>query len=240
MTTDIHEVQLDAVRFARAGQIFAFDLRMHAPFTAIAGSSGSGKTTLLHLIAGFEQANGGRILIDKRDVTGLHPSERPVSLVFQENNLFAHLDIFTNVALGVSPSLSLQKDDRDRVSEALSRTGLAGYEKRLPASLSGGERQRAAFARALVRNQPLLLLDEPFAALDPALRIDMGLLLKELQKETGIMVIMVTHMPEEVSRLADQLVFLAHGRAVYTGPADAIVDPNGPPELKAFAGQMSP
>ena len=141
--------------------------------TAMIGPSGSGKSTLLNLVAGFETPRSGRVLIGGRDVTALPPSARPVSMVFQENNLFAHLDVEKNVGLGRSPALRLTAEDRRAVAEALSRTGLAGKEKRLPRELSGGERQRVALARVLVRDRPVLLLDEPFASLGPALRDDM-------------------------------------------------------------------
>ena len=106
----------------------------------------------------------------------------------------------------------------------------------MPASLSGGERQRAAFARALVRNRPFLLLDEPFAALDPALRVSMGALLRELQAETGIMIVMVTHLPEEVERLADHVVFIERGQIGFSGPPARAMEADAPPALRAFLG----
>ncbi|MNH99073.1 Thiamine import ATP-binding protein ThiQ [compost metagenome] len=135
-----------------------------------------------------------------------HPSERPVSVVFQDHNLFAHLDIFTNVALGLNPSLRLSPQDRDRAENALVRVGLAGFGKRMPGSLSGGEKQRAAFARALLRNKPVLLLDEPFAALDADLRLQMSALLLDLHKETANTVVMITHDREEIARIADRIL----------------------------------
>ncbi|MET3598354.1 thiamine ABC transporter ATP-binding protein [Martelella mangrovi] len=171
--------------------------------TAVTGRSGSGKTTLLNLIAGFEKPDSGRVLIGGQVMNDLHVANRPVTVVFQENNLFAHLDIFTNTGLGVDPGLRLDENGRRRISEALARVGLAGFEKRMPASLSGGERQRAAFARALVRNRPILLLDEPFAALDPEMRGEMGTLLLELHAETGNTVMIVSHEPDEVEAIAD-------------------------------------
>src|SRR5690606_10209232 len=124
--------------------------------------SGAGKTTLLNLVAGFEKPESGRILIGGRDVTLLGPAQRPVSMVFQENNLFAHLSVEKNVGLGRSPSLRLKEADRAAIHDALARTGLSGKQKRLPSELSGGERQRVALARVLVRDRPVLLLDEPF------------------------------------------------------------------------------
>lgn len=236
MSVSAHCLRLEGVEYERGTQRFRFDLTLRAAITTIAGASGSGKTTLLHLVAGFETPSAGRIFLDELDVTSLHPSERPVSLVFQDNNLFAHLDIATNVGLGIKPSLQLTEEDRARVSSALARTGLGGYEKRLPGSLSGGERQRAAFARALVRNRPFLLLDEPFAALDPGLRLTMGELLKELQWETGIMVMLVTHLPEEVERLSDDVVFIDRGEVVFSGPVADALSVRAPTGLQAFLG----
>lgn len=206
-------VVLEDVRLRLGSADFHFDCRIAGGvITAVAGPSGSGKSTLLNLIAGFEQPDAGRVLIGEQDVSGLSPADRPVSLVFQDNNLFAHLDLFTNVGLGIDPAMRLKPGDRLAVSEALARVGLRGYEKRLPATLSGGERQRAAFARALVRRKPVMLLDEPFAALDPGLRMAMADLLLDLHRETGHTIVIVTHDPQEVARLATDVLFLEAGR----------------------------
>ncbi|MBA3039874.1 MAG: ATP-binding cassette domain-containing protein [Alphaproteobacteria bacterium] len=206
-------VMLEDVRLILGSADFQFDCRIvGGAITAVAGPSGSGKSTLLNLIAGFEQPDQGRVLIADDDVSRLSPADRPVSLVFQDNNLFAHLDLFTNVGLGIEPAMRLKPGDRLAVSEALARVGLGGYEKRLPATLSGGERQRAAFARALVRRKPVMLLDEPFAALDPGLRSAMADLLLDLHRETGHTIVIVTHDPQEVARLAADVLFLEAGR----------------------------
>lgn len=180
--------------------------------TAVTGRSGSGKSTLINLIAGFEMPHSGRIVINGEPVNGIHVSDRPVTLVFQDNNLFAHLDIFTNIGLGIDPGLKLDSRARKRIGDALDHVGLKGFEKRMPGSLSGGERQRAAFARALVRNRPVLLLDEPFAALDPDMRAEMGALLLELHRETGNTVVMVSHEPEEMDAIADRRLVIENGR----------------------------
>ncbi|SCB22139.1 ATP-binding cassette domain-containing protein [Rhizobium hainanense] len=214
---------------------FRFDCTLpQGKIIAVAGPSGSGKSTFLNLLAGFEQPNRGRIVLAGEDVTGLHPAERPVSLVFQDNNLFTHLDLFTNVGLGISPSLKLSKEDRQRVSEALARVGLPGFEKRKPGTLSGGERQRAAFARALVRDKPILLLDEPFAALDPGLRSGMVELLKILHRETGNTVLIVSHDPAEVRRLADHAAFIAGGTIELAAPIGTFLETDGIPALTTF------
>ena len=148
-------VRLDGVTFSYGEASMAFDLTVEAgSVTAIMGPSGSGKSTLLNLVAGFETPKSGRVLIDDRDMTHEPPAARPLSMVFQENNLFAHLDVAQNVGLGRSPALRLTPSDRTAVSEALVRTGLGGKEHRLPRELSGGERQRVALARVLVRDRP--------------------------------------------------------------------------------------
>lgn len=215
-------INLSGVRLALGSARFFFDCILPGgEITAVVGPSGSGKSTLLNLVAGFERPDVGRVLIGGEEVTERHPSERPVSLVFQDNNLFSHLDLASNVGLGISPSLRLSASEKDAVDEALQRVGLAGFGKRLPATLSGGERQRAAFARALVRRKPVLLLDEPFAALDPELRTSMRALLKELHQETGNTVLIVTHDPEEVQRTADHVLTLKGGEIVASGAVDA-------------------
>ena len=161
------------VRFAE--KQLAFDCAIPAgAAVAVAGPSGAGKSTLFNVIAGFERPASGSVTLLGKDMAGRDPAERPVSIVFQDNNLFAHLSIAENVGLGIDPGLKLDSSGRQRVFAALARVGLGGYERRLPGSLSGGERQRVALARALVRRRPILLLDEPFAALDPAMRAEMA------------------------------------------------------------------
>lgn len=218
MTGDEFAVGLDKVTLRLGTQDFDLDCTFpQGQTTAVVGASGSGKSTLLNLIAGFEVPDSGRVLIGGQDMKALDPSERPVSSIFQDNNLFVHLDIFTNVALGISPGLKLRAEDRQRIDVALTRVGLAGFDKRLPGTLSGGERQRAALARALVRKRPIMLLDEPFAALDPGLRAGMASLLLDLHAETKNTVIIVTHHPDDIKKLAQRVVFLDRGRVVYSG-----------------------
>ena len=213
------EIRLDHVRLVLGRTRFHFDCRLPAgAITAITGPSGSGKSTLLNLIAGFEAPDEGKVLFDGRDVGELHPSERPVSLIFQDHNLFGHLDIFTNVGLGINPSLALDAQDKQAIARSLERVGLAGMEKRMPATLSGGERQRVAFARALVREKPVLLLDEPFAALDPGLRLGMSTMLLDLHRETGSTILIVTHDPGELRRLASNVIFIDENEILVQAP----------------------
>ncbi|MGO4437343.1 thiamine ABC transporter ATP-binding protein [Rhizobium sp. RAF56] len=226
---------MSGVRLRLGLRDFRFDCALpKGRIIAVTGPSGSGKSTLLNLLAGFETAESGRIAFDGVDMTGRHPAERPVSLIFQDNNLFAHLDLFTNVGLGISPSMRLSTPDRERISEALVRVGLGGYEKRMPGTLSGGERQRAAFARALVRHRPVLLLDEPFAALDPSLRVDMAELLLDLHRETGNTVVIVSHDPKEVRRLADFAVFIDGGEIRLAAPLSEFLECRTLPSLRQF------
>ncbi|PSH59271.1 ATP-binding cassette domain-containing protein [Phyllobacterium endophyticum] len=204
--------------------------------TAIIGPSGAGKSTLLNLIAGFERAKSGRIFIAGADVTYAAPSERPVSMVFQDNNLFAHLDVAANVGLGRKPNLRLDEADKAAIADAIRKVGLAGKEQRKPEALSGGERQRVAIARALVRNRPILLLDEAFASLGPALRHEMLDLVGSLQDETAMTVVMVTHHPDDALRLRSMLVFLDKGKVVASGPAANLLSTGAPTLLRKYLG----
>ncbi|OLP60178.1 thiamine ABC transporter, ATP-binding protein [Xaviernesmea oryzae] len=213
----------------------SFDCRIDAGgITAVLGPSGSGKSTLLNLIAGFETPDRGHVTLMGQRMDDVAPSRRPVSVIFQDNNLFAHLDVTTNIGLGIDPGLKLSADDRARIGQALARVGLADYEKRRPPSLSGGERQRVALARALVQTRPILLLDEPFAALDPALRAGMSALIGELQAERQMTVLLVTHHPEDVRRLADDVLFLEEGRILLHAPREAFLQRRDLPAVAAF------
>ena len=230
-------VELRAVTFYYEDMVMSFDLAVMAgEFMAIIGPSGAGKTTLFALIAGFERPDNGRIMIAGTDVTELVPSARPVTTLFQEHNLFAHLDLAANVGLGIDPRLRLGAEDRRRVSAALGRVGLGGFEKRLPGQISGGERQRAALARSLVRNRPVLLLDEPFAALGPALRRDMLDLVRDIRRERGLTVLMVSHLSEDASHAADRTAFVHRGRVIKLAPTAELFAARGIPELDAYLG----
>lgn len=236
-TTPGAELRLDRVAFSYGGPEMRFDLTVQAgSITALMGPSGSGKSTLLSLVAGFETPLSGRILIGGQEVTHMPPARRPVSMVFQENNLFAHLDVAANVGLGRSPSLRLSRHDRADIAEALAQVGLADKSARLPRELSGGERQRVALARVLVRSRPVLLLDEAFASLGPALRSEMLDLVRRLHERTGMTILMVTHDPEDALAVAPDMAFLDAGRVAAAGKTAHLLSADGPEPVARYLG----
>ena len=203
---------------------------------AIMGASGSGKSTLLHVLAGFETPLTGSIAFTGVDMMSSEPAARPVSILFQDNNLFGHLTVAQNTGLGIAPRLTLSKTENEAVEQALSNVGLNGFGRRLPSELSGGERQRAALARCLLRNKPILLLDEPFAALGPALKADMLALVDDVVAETGATLLMVTHDPNDARGHSDLVVFVDDGVA-HAPIATADLFANPPAALRAYLGQ---
>jgi thiamine transport system ATP-binding protein len=202
-----------------AGFSARYDLAVpRGALCAVVGPSGGGKTTLLHAIAGFVRPASGTLTFDGRDLLPLGPAERPATLVFQEHNLFPHLTAADNVGLGIHPGLRLSAADRVRVDAGLARVGLEGLGPRRPNQLSGGQRQRVALARALVRDRPLLLLDEPFSALDQDLRREMIALVDDVRRERGLTVVMSIHTPEDAAAASDMIVEVRGGRVVVAGP----------------------
>lgn len=193
---------------------FDFSLEENDCF-GIIGSSGSGKSVLLNLIAGFFTPTNGKIIIQGKDYTNIKPSNRPILIMFQEHNLFSHLNVFENIAIAINPSLNLKAHDRKMVEEALDRLGLKGFNNRLPIQLSGGQRQRVAIARIMVRRAPIILLDEPFSFLDPPLQVEMLDIIKEIQRERKLTVIMVTHDFNDCIRICNKTAFMDHGRLIY-------------------------
>ncbi|GGD20758.1 thiamine ABC transporter ATP-binding protein [Sinisalibacter lacisalsi] len=201
----------------------------------VLGPSGSGKSTLLAAIAGFQPLNAGRILWNGDDITDLPPVARPVAILFQDNNLFPHLTAAENVGLGLRPDLKLDKAQKAAVDEALQRVGLEGFDARKPGQLSGGQAARVALARALLRKKPLMLLDEPFGALGPALRAEMLALVDDLVRETGATLLMVSHEPADARAVADSVILVAEGRAHPPVPtADLFANP--PEALRDYLG----
>ncbi len=189
---------------------------------SIIGPSGSGKTTLLNLIAGFIKPSSGNILINGNDISQLSIPQRPVTTVFQENNLFPHLDVFTNVALGIQPSLKLNESEKQQIHNALESVGLATLSKRLPKELSGGQRQRVALARALVRKHSILLLDEPLAALGPAMREEIIDLLKDLVEKEQMYALLISHQPEDALKASKRTAFINEGKVLVIDDSQAL------------------
>src|SRR5580698_2111413 len=193
-------------------------------FYSLLGPSGCGKTTTLRLIAGFEQPTAGDVLLSGTVVNEQRPYQRNVSTVFQNYALFPHLTAAENIAFGLKRKN--QSDIARRVREALELVRLTGKESRYPAQLSGGERQRVALARSLVLQPDVLLLDEPLAALDPKLRKQMRLELKEMQRRVGITFLLVTHDQEEALSMSDQLAVMNAGAIEQVGtPQDVYLRP---------------
>jgi thiamine transport system ATP-binding protein len=201
---------------------------------AVIGPSGAGKSTLLHAIAGFAAPAAGRILWQGQDIGPLPPGARPLTVLFQDQNLFPHLTVRQNVALGLSPGLRLTDAQRAAVESALDRVGLTGLGDRRPGTLSGGQQGRVALARALVRARPLLLLDEPFAALGPALRREMAALVEQVASATGATVLTVTHDAGEAQ--ATPLTVLVDGGVAHPPAPSAALFAAPPPALRDYLG----
>ncbi|MEA2833466.1 MAG: putative spermidine/putrescine transport system ATP-binding protein [Methylobacteriaceae bacterium] len=186
------------------------------------GPSGGGKTTLLNLIAGFVVPDSGSISIEGRLVTDVPTHRREIGVLFQNYALFPHMNVAANVAYGLKTRNMRKAVIRDRVAEVLGLVRLSGYETRKPRQLSGGQQQRVALARALAISPKVLLLDEPFSALDKNLRASMQLELKEIQRKLGVTTIFVTHDQSEALRLSDRIAVLSEGRIHQVGTPDAI------------------
>jgi len=196
---------------------------------ALLGPSGSGKTTLLRMIAGLEIPNSGDIYIDGRRVNDIPASRRGIGFVFQSYALFRYMTVYDNVAFGLELQKVPKNEIKKRVMELLEITGLSGMEKRYPNQLSGGQRQRVAFARALAPNPQVLLLDEPFAAIDAKVRTELRLWLRQMVTKLGITSIFVTHDQDEAVEVADEIIITNHGRIEQMGtPAEIYKSPDTP------------
>jgi sulfate transport system ATP-binding protein len=210
---------------------------------ALLGPSGSGKTTLLRIVAGLEQAERGRLAIGGIDATDLPPRERGIGFVFQHYALFRHMSVFDNIAFGLTVRPRARRPAKTaiaaRVRELLSLVQLEGLEKRFPAQLSGGQRQRVALARALAVEPRVLLLDEPFGALDAKVRLELRHWLIELQDRLGITTVFVTHDQEEALELADRVAILNAGRIEQIGPPRSVYDKPESGFVLEFLGEVN-
>ena len=206
-------IRLDNVFLADDALPMTFDLQVAAgERIAIVGPSGAGKSTLLNLIAGFVLPTQGNIWLNGENHTRSAPYERPVSMLFQENNLFPHLTVQQNLALGLKTSLKLTALEQDQIEQVADAVGLTSFLSRLPNSLSGGQKQRVALARCLLRDKPILLLDEPFSALDPELRMDMLNLIDELCHSKNLTLLLVTNQPSELTGKVERMLRIENGR----------------------------
>ena len=206
---------------------------------ALLGPSGSGKTTLLRMIAGLENPNSGDIFIDGKRVNDIPASKRGIGFVFQNYALFRYMTVFDNVAFGLELQKMPKKQIKERVKELLELTGLSGMEKRYPNQLSGGQRQRVAFARALAPNPQVLLLDEPFAAIDAKVRTELRSWLKEMVEKLGITSIFVTHDQDEAVEVADEIIITNHVTIEQMGTPVEIYKSPGTPFVAKFIGRSS-
>ncbi len=222
------------------------DINLTVPtgaLTALLGPSGCGKTTLLRIIAGLEEADGGRILFDGEDVTARHVRDRKVGFMFQHYALFRHMNVFDNVAFGLQVLPRSQRPDKAtiaaRVEALLKLVQLDWLAKAYPAQLSGGQRQRIALARALATEPKLLLLDEPFGALDAKVRKELRQWLRQIHHELGITSILVTHDQEEALEMADEIVVMNHGIIEQVGSAEALYQRPETVFVTEFLGEVN-
>jgi len=235
-------LEIDQLCYRFAGdhsENMKFDLSVGAgEVLSLIGPSGSGKSTLLSLIAGFLKPERGHIRVHGQAIEHIPASQRPVTIVFQQHNLFPHLDLFTNVALGINPSLKLSQQQDQVIKDALDSLGLTGLENRKPGELSGGQRQRVALARALVRDRSILLLDEAFAALGPALRAELITLVKALVERKQMAALLVSHQPRDALIASDRTAFIHDGRVIAVQPTRQLLENSDLVEVRTYLGSM--
>ena len=230
-------LELDKLTSRYPEQSLSFSLQVKAgQITALIGPSGAGKSTLLAMVAGFTKIESGMLTFDGKNLLGLPPAKRPITTLFQDNNLFWHMSVYQNIAIGLSPSLRLTPEQKKQVQLAAEQVGLETLLMRMPSTLSGGQQQRIGLARSLVRRKPVLLLDEPFSALDPALRFELLDLLRQQTDMLDLCVLLVTHHPEEAVRVADRIAFVHDGGIVETGGRELLSAPRTE-ELQAYLGR---
>jgi ABC-type Fe3+/spermidine/putrescine transport system ATPase subunit len=208
-------------------------------YFCLLGPSGCGKSTLMRIVAGFEQADGGQVLLRGKDLAGVVPQQRPLNMVFQHYALFPHLSVAENIVFGLRMRRADAATRQRELERMLALTGLEGLAGRLPRQLSGGQQQRVALARAIVNRPALLLLDEPLAALDKQLRQQMQAELRRLQAETGITFLHVTHDQQEALSLADRLGVMHRGRLLQAGPPAELYERPQWRFVAAFLGESN-
>ena len=237
MRIDVHAV---SKRFGDFTALERVTLQVSEGFlSALLGPSGSGKSTLLRIIAGLERPDSGRVLIDGHDVTGTRPQDRGIGFVFQHYAAFAHMTVRQNVAFGLSIRKRPRDEIRARVDELLSLVGLTTWAEQRPHQLSGGQRQRMALARALAVDPRVLLLDEPFGALDANVRADLRRWLRRLHDEQGVTTVLVTHDQEEAMEVADTIAVMNEGRIEQIGSPEEVYDQPASDFVMGFIGPTS-
>ncbi len=198
-------------------QPYHFSLEVNGgSIVGILGESGSGKSTMLDLIAGFLEPVSGDILLDGEALLALPIERRPVTILFQQHNLFEHLSVKKNILLGISPRGKSTAEIDTKISQILQEMGLLSHLDKLPSALSGGQQQRVALARALLRKKPILLLDEPFSGLDRKTRLEMLSLVQSITQREGLHTIMVTHETEDCALIADRVYKMKNGTLLPT------------------------
>ena len=207
--------------------------------TALLGPSGSGKSTLLRIIAGLETADSGTVLLDGNDVTAARPQDRGIGFVFQHYAAFQHMSVFENVAFGLRIRKRPRPEVTARVEELLALVGLTQWSGQRPHQLSGGQRQRMALARALAVQPRVLLLDEPFGALDATVRAELRQWLRRLHDEQGVTTVLVTHDQEEAMEVADRIAVMQTGRIEQVGSPREIYDSPASEFVMTFVGPVS-
>jgi sulfate/thiosulfate transport system ATP-binding protein len=226
-------------RFTASGTPAVADVSFVAPsggITTLLGPSGSGKSTVLRMVAGLEQPDSGQVLFGEEDVTRLPAQKRGLGFVFQSYALFKHMNVRANVAFGLGVRKVPKDERRRKVDELLSLVQLDGLGERYPAELSGGQRQRVAFARALAISPKVLLLDEPFGALDAQVRVELRDWLRRFHDEQHVTTLLVTHDQAEAMEVSDQVVVMHEGRVAQTGTVREIYDRPTTPFVAAFVG----
>ncbi len=218
------------------------DVSLEVPdgsLTALLGPSGSGKSTLLRIIGGLESPDAGRVVIRGEDQTSVAPQRRGIGFVFQHYAAFKHMTVRDNVAFGLTVRKRPKDEVAAKVDELLEIVGLAGYQKRYPSQLSGGQRQRMALARALAVEPKVLLLDEPFGALDAKVRADLREWLRKLHEEVNVTTLLVTHDQEEAMAIADQIAVMDHSRIEQVGTPRELYDRPQTPFVMRFLGPVT-
>ena len=207
--------------------------------TALLGPSGSGKTTILRIIAGLESQDSGDVIIEDKVVNDIPAGEREIGFVFQNYALFRYMSVYDNIAFGLKVKKVPKNEIKNRVNELIELVGLKGMEKRYPNELSGGQRQRVAFARALAPSPQLLLLDEPFAAIDAKVRKELRTWLKQMIAQVGITSIFVTHDQEEAVEVSDQIIVINEGKVEQSGSPVQIYQRPETPFVAQFIGDSA-